>query len=160
MKFSENYLQCYAVLDVACFKHDLITLEKLAEVVWQWYKALDPGGFESPNSEIQTQISNWNFSGFPLKWEGFNGGKNWRAKCDSNELRSLLFIAKKNDICTLQNLSKIGNVNGTSAWACTGPWCNALRSKMIPIEVWIKLEWQGNVNWSLYIWFFPIMQPC
>ena len=57
-KFSEIYLQCCAEMDLACFKLDLITLEKLAEEVWQWYKALDPGVFESPNSEIQTQISN------------------------------------------------------------------------------------------------------
>ena len=36
------------VLDLtplACFKLDMITLEELAEVVWQWYKALDPGVF-------------------------------------------------------------------------------------------------------------------
>jgi hypothetical protein len=57
MKFSENYLQCCAELDVACFKYDLITLEELVGEVWQWYKALDPGVLESPNSEIQTQFS-------------------------------------------------------------------------------------------------------
>ena len=63
-KISENYLQCCAELDLACFKLCLITLEELAEVVWQWNKALDPGVFESPNSEIQTQISNENFQFF------------------------------------------------------------------------------------------------
>ena len=56
-KISENYLQFWVEMDLACFKLDLITLEKLAEEVWQWYKALDPGVFESPNSEIQTQFS-------------------------------------------------------------------------------------------------------
>ena len=49
-KFSEIYLQCYAEMDLACFKLDLITLEKLAGEVWQWYKALDPGVSESLNS--------------------------------------------------------------------------------------------------------------
>ena len=57
MKFSENYLQCYAVLDVACSKHDLITLEKLAGSDQRGCKALDPGVLESPTVEIQTQIS-------------------------------------------------------------------------------------------------------
>ena len=61
-------------MDLACFKVDLITLEKLAGEVWQWYKALDPGVFESPNSEIQTQFSSLKFSSFPLKCEGFNWG--------------------------------------------------------------------------------------
>ena len=39
-KFSEIYLQCCAEMDLACFNLDLITLEKLAEEVWQWYKKL------------------------------------------------------------------------------------------------------------------------
>ena len=56
-KISGKYLQYYAEMDLACFKLDLITLEELTEVVWQWNKALDPGVFESPNSEIQTQFS-------------------------------------------------------------------------------------------------------
>jgi hypothetical protein len=56
-KFSEIYLQCCAEMDLACFNLDLITLEKLAGEVWQWYKALDPGVSESPNNEIQTQFS-------------------------------------------------------------------------------------------------------
>jgi hypothetical protein len=58
MKFSENYLQCYAELDFACFKHDLITLEKLAGSDWRGCKAMDPGVLESPAVEIETQISN------------------------------------------------------------------------------------------------------
>ena len=58
MKFYENYLQCCAELDVACFKHDLITLEKLAGSDQQGCKALDPGVFEPPTVEIQTQFSN------------------------------------------------------------------------------------------------------
>ena len=58
MKFSENYLQCYAVLDVACFKHDLITLEKLIGSDWRGCKDVDHGVLESPTVEIQTQISN------------------------------------------------------------------------------------------------------
>ena len=73
-KISENYLQCCAEMDLACFKLDLITLEELVEVVWQWYKALDPGVFESPNSEIQTQFSSRKFSSFPLNGKGFNWG--------------------------------------------------------------------------------------
>jgi hypothetical protein len=35
---------------------------------------MDPGVLESPAVEIETQISNWNVSGFPLEWEGCNGG--------------------------------------------------------------------------------------
>ena len=58
MKFSENYLQCHEVLDVACSKHDLITLEKLEGSDQRGYKALDPRVLESPTVEIQTQISN------------------------------------------------------------------------------------------------------
>jgi hypothetical protein len=34
-KIFENYLQCSVELNLACFKLDLITLEELAEVVWQ-----------------------------------------------------------------------------------------------------------------------------
>jgi hypothetical protein len=52
----EKYLQCCAELDLACFNPCLITLRELAEVVWKWNKALDPRVFESPNSEIQTQL--------------------------------------------------------------------------------------------------------
>ena len=70
MKFSENHLQCYAVLDVACSKHDLITLEKLVGSDQRGCKGLDP-----------------------LECECFNGGKSWRAKCDSNEHRGHVFIA-------------------------------------------------------------------
>ena len=58
IKFSENYLQCCAELDVACFKHDLITLEKLAGSDWRGCKIVDPRVLESPTVEIQTQISN------------------------------------------------------------------------------------------------------
>ena len=57
MKFPENYLQCYAVLDVACSKHDLVTLEKLTGSDQIGCKALDPGVLESPTIEIQTQFS-------------------------------------------------------------------------------------------------------
>ena len=38
-------------------------------------KVVEPGFLESPTVEIQTQISNWNFSGFPLECEGLMGGK-------------------------------------------------------------------------------------
>ena len=58
MKLSGKYLQFCAELDLACFNPCLITLRELAEVVWKWNKALDPGIFESPTVEIQTQISN------------------------------------------------------------------------------------------------------
>ena len=58
MKFSKNYLQCYAVLDVACSKHDLITLEKLTGIDQRGCKVLDLGVLESLTFEIQTQISN------------------------------------------------------------------------------------------------------
>ena len=58
MKFSQNYLQCYAELDVACFKHDLITLENLVGSDWRGCKAVDLGVLESPTVEIHTQISN------------------------------------------------------------------------------------------------------
>ena len=51
-KISGKYLQCYVELDLSCFNPCLITLRELAEVVWKWNKALDPGVFESPNSEI------------------------------------------------------------------------------------------------------------
>ena len=57
MKYSGKYLQWCAELDLACFNPCLITLRELAEVVWKWNKALDPRVLESPNSEIQTQIS-------------------------------------------------------------------------------------------------------
>jgi hypothetical protein len=52
MKFSENYLQFYAILDVAFSKHDLITLEKLAGSDWRGCKDVDPRVLESPTVEI------------------------------------------------------------------------------------------------------------
>ena len=67
MKFSENYLQYCAELEVACFKHDLITLEKLIGSDWRGCKTLDPGVLESLTVQIQTQNSNSNLSGFPLE---------------------------------------------------------------------------------------------
>ena len=48
MKFSENYLLYCAEMDIVFFNLDLITLKKLVEEVLLWYKALDPGVFESP----------------------------------------------------------------------------------------------------------------
>ena len=49
---------------------------ELVEVAKEQCKALDPGVFESPNSEIQTQFSDLKFSSFPLNCEGFKrGGK-------------------------------------------------------------------------------------
>ena len=85
-------------------------------MVWQWNKALDPGVFESPNSEIQTQISNEIFFLSNVRVSSVGGKAGVPGPI--SDAKGLLFIAQASVICTFQNISKFGNVKCMLAWAC------------------------------------------